>query len=366
LKILWYLLRKAAQSVLVLVLIVIILWMFGVLMPVALLGGGVIMFFYSLNPKMWAGMEVPYPLRPLAVLGVTLIALVLLGPARAFAVWTMQFYPPGGADLNFFAVPGIYWIGIEHLPVLDQVWGVATALLYGFAFGRLAMWDQVRVRQIRTLTLSRIAAASQGLVKVVGTVQLLSDSSEYPILNFATDPEKTAWIMNGYQPSFYLKDGTGKMLIVIEGADILPKDAVVESPWADAGSPLTMGAREIHLNKVRRGKQGPQRFGLYRGDVATVIGQVERNPDFGTGKPGSEAENMIRPSAGGFFKPVYYNMFLVADELGDGVRRHLLRRARYNWIIGLLFAGSGLWLMIQGIAAETDFVSVYGILNDRP
>jgi hypothetical protein len=363
-RILWFLLSKGVKFVLAIVVLGIVLWVLGMLMPPMIIFLGVFIFLMSLNPRMFTNVGVAYHWRPLVVLTFPIMGLVMLAPARAFAVWTMRFYPVGGADINYVSVPGSYWFGVEHLPLIDQTWGAAAVLLYGFVFARLAMWDRVRLRQLRTLTLSRAASVSQGLVKMQGTAQTVDPDLGPEILGFQLHPEKTSWVMNGYQPSFYLKDGTGRVLIIIDGADILLPDAVVEEPWEDVGSPLTMGAREIHLSRVRKGQTGPQRYGLMRGDTVTVIGRVEPNPAFGTEDRGNGAENMIRPSLGGFFKPVYYNMFLVADQLGDRVRRHLLSRARNNIFAGLILAAGSFWLVAYGMAAETDFVSVYGVLND--
>jgi hypothetical protein len=357
-------LGTAVRYSLGLVVVVVILWGVGVLMPIAVVITGGILSLYGLNPRTWTEVGVAYPLRSVVVLIVTVVVVALVAPARAFAVYTMQFYPVGGADINFFAVPGLYYVGAEHLPLIDQIWGAVAALLYGFVFARLAMWDRVRARQLRTLTPGPIASLAQGLVKVQGTVRTLLSSNEPAVLSFDEQPGKTTWAIDEVQASFYLEDETGGLLVIIDGANILPRDGVVEDPWGLPGSPLTIGAREIHLNRARKGKEGPHRFGLSRGDPATVIGRVERNPAYGTDEPGNEAENRIRPSTGGFFRPVYYNMFLVADELGDGVSRHLRRRARHSVLIGLLFAAGSLWLLTQGVAAETDFVAVYGVSSD--
>lgn len=61
-----------------------------------------------------------------------------------------------------------------------------------------------------------------------------------------------------------------------------------------------------------------------------------------------------------FWKPAFYNMYLVADQLGEQLTRKLRTHARNNLIASLLVVAGGLWLMSYGIRALDDPDAIYG------
>ncbi len=205
----------------------------------------------------------------------------LAAPCLALTLLVHEYWNafPHGWPLSRLGPEIVAWLGI-FAGYCGVGVGLYAALLVGF-------WKLQQARQLANLPTSKARSAAVGLSEFRGVARPCEDDPDDPILQFRSSKLRSV--------PFYLKDGTGRILVDPRGAEFRPRQIGSGIPLVSQRVCEIVLTRRVGSQSVESWWRGETMAAELRaGDRVYVIGCVQPREDAPSGARDSEAL-VVRP-----------------------------------------------------------------------